>query len=101
MPRAKTIIAYEDVRKLADQALSAPRGIRLTLPKGKAVNFRQRFYTFRNLDRERVAEFEPSPDGYHISIYDALEIYLNAEEGDSEAVVEIRKRELEVQVEEF
>ncbi len=87
MTLSKDIRTYDDMREAADRALAAPNGIRLRMAKGKAIYFRQRFYTYRQLTR--IEATKTNPGDYGTSPYEHLGVNL-IEDGD-EAVVELVK----------
>jgi len=68
--------SYPDVLQAFDKALESERGVRITLASpGKAINFRQRCYKFRLLDRARNAQVYPQGHHLHMtSPYDSLVI---------------------------
>ena len=66
--------SYVDVMDVFDKALESPRGLRITFSTpGKAINFRQRCYKFRLLDRARNADIYAKGHHLHMtSSYDTL-----------------------------
>ena len=72
--------SYPDVQAAFDKALESPRGVRLTFPTpGKAINFRQRCYKFRLLDRGENSKIYPPGHSHHMtSQYDGLVFTLAA-----------------------
>jgi hypothetical protein len=89
MPMSKSPQAYTDVHAVLETALSAERGVLLSFTTaGKAVNFRQRSYTYLGmLRKQNLAIYGESPQGNSCE-FDELQIKV---EGNS---VFIKKREL-------
>lgn len=103
MKTSDALLAYEDIRLVADRALSSPRGVAVTRTShSDAVRFRQRFYLFRKLMRKLSTEMWPveSPE-YGRSPYENLTIK-NWEKGDGAVRVEIVKvSEVKLEVEDL
>lgn len=78
MALSNNSLSYEGLRTTCDQALSLPKGLRVTLEsRGKAVNMRQRFYKMRELDREQSCKiYGPDDPRYNTSVYDGLVVEL-------------------------
>ena len=76
MASSNSRLSYTDVVKQLDQALASPRGIKFSLGStGEAVNFKQRIYKFRLLDRRHNAAIYPDHDSRHgTSTYDTLRV---------------------------
>lgn len=83
---------YDDVRELFDQALSSPKGIRITCrTRDAAVILRQRFNYFRKLHRLESKEIHPDPNDprHGRSVYDILILRIGTKGGLEESVLSI------------
>lgn len=87
MPSAKNINNYNDVKAILDAAVAGGGG-RYHLPtKGKAVHWRQRAYTFKNLAQRNAQATSTVPGYTPPTPYDELTFSLQAGAGDSFYVV--------------
>jgi len=71
---SKSILAYDDVREVLDQALASESGVRLKFgSNGQAVSVRQRFNSFRKSDRGENRKIYAEDHLMHgRSVYDKL-----------------------------
>lgn len=83
MPMSKSIFSYADVRSIMDRALASEKGVRIKCDSlGHAFNLRQRFYSYRLMDRQENAKtYEPSDPLYNRSVYDKIIV---SPEGDGD-----------------
>lgn len=74
MPVSKSLNSYVDCRVVLDAALEAG-GCRYSLAShGKAINFRQRIYSYRSLLRDQKAAQSIIPGLLPTTEYDSLEV---------------------------
>lgn len=96
MPANNSPLAYDDLRRVMDQALMSPNGVRLRCPNGvgEAYGLRSRMYKFRALDRKANRETYPKGDPKHgISVYDRLTIAPFADGDDIYLYLEVTNEE--------
>lgn len=85
-----SILLYEDIQAVMDQALSADIGLSLSFKSyGDAIHFRQRCYKFRALLKEKSVDLDKDDPMRGTTVYDTLVIYVRK----GKPIAEIRKRE--------
>lgn len=96
MPHSSSPLAYDDIRSALDQALEAPKGVRIICDSEKAaIRLRQRCQSFRKIDRAQNTKIYQEGDPmWGRSVYDRLSFSL-----DGEAVVARPTREGTLKVE--
>lgn len=82
VPMSKSLLSYADIRGVMDQALASEKGVRVRCDSlGQAYNLRQRFYSYRLMDRKENAKiYQPGDPLYNTSAYDKIIVL---PEGDS------------------
>lgn len=76
----KSPLAFDDVRKIFDAALEAPKGVKIKLPSpAAAIHMRARMHHFRSkIDRQNNYDIYPPEHPMHgNSVYDRLVVKLN------------------------
>ncbi len=89
MGMATSLLMYEDIRLVMDEALSRDIGLEIVFEtKGQAIQFRQRCYTYRRLHGTTTGSaFGKDDPRSKESIYDALFISIKGN------VLEMRRRD--------
>jgi len=93
MPFSDSSLAYDDVKRLLDQALMSEKGLRVRFEThGKAIQFRHRLNHFRKLDRRESTKIYTKGDPlFGRTVYDKLEFRVT--ESDDRGSLDILKRD--------
>jgi hypothetical protein len=94
MSYSKSPLAFDDIREVFDQALAAPKGLRIPFPsRGIAISQRSRFNYFRKIDRQINMTLYPKDHSMHgHSAYDKLILSIPAKGTPEESVLYIQPR---------
>lgn len=87
-------LAFDDVREAFDKALAAVKGIKIRCKsRGAAINLRQRFNTYRKMDRQTNAKIYTEDEPmWKRSVYDTLQLRVPPQGHPDERVLFIEKR---------
>jgi len=101
MPDNKTLVAFDDVRKLMDKALDSARGIKIICrTHSDAIVLRRRCNTYRKRDRYENAQVYPEGNPMHKrSVYDQLQLRVPPKGGEICLIIEkIEAIEYEIEI---
>lgn len=90
----KSILAFDDVREVFEQALASPKGIRITCEnRAAATILRSRFNYYRKMDRSENGRTYPTEHPmWNKSSYDKLVLRIPAKGSPEERVLFIEPR---------
>ena len=94
---SRSPLAFDDIKAALDKALEAQKGIRIRCrDRGAAVFLRQRFNSFRKLDRQENARiYDNEHPMFRRSIYDKLVLRIPAKGNAEEEYLYVEKRGIE------